>query len=172
LQGPAQLPRWLGQFAPLKPSVRGRSDGKVILSELIWRPPLVSKVFHGRDIMAPAAGRIARGEPISTFTQPIHDPVLLNVALAGHGRSGEIIHIDHFGNATSNIPQELLEREQPGQIVIKGQSIGPLRQKYADVAPGEPLALIGSSGLLEIAVRDGSAAGVLGLRIHDTIELH
>lgn len=172
LQGAAELPKSLASSPGLRPAMRTRSVEHVTVSELVWRPPLVSRVFHGRDIMAPAAGRIARGDPISTFTAPIHDPVLLNVAMAVHGRVGQIIHVDYFGNATSNIPQELLEREKVDRIVARGQNVGPLRQKYADVATGEPLALIGSSGLLEIAVRDGSAARVLGLRIQDPVELH
>lgn len=172
MQGAAQLPRLLGRSPMLKPAVRSRMEGPSFMSELVWRPPLVSRVFHGRDIMAPAAGRIARGDLIGTFTEPFHNPVLLNIALATSGRTGQIIHIDHFGNATSNIPQELTEHHQAAQIVAKGQNVGPLQQKYADVGIGQPLALIGSSGLLEIAVRDGSAAKVLGLRIHDPIELH
>ncbi len=171
MQGAAELPRLLGSSPALKPAVRMRSDGPVLISELVWRPPLVNRVFHGRDIMAPAAGRIARGDVISTFTEPISNPVLLNVALTTSGRAGEIIHIDYFGNATSNIPQELVEREQVRQIVAKGRNVGPLRQTYGDVATGQPLALIGSSGLLEIAVREGSAAQGLGLRIHDPVEL-
>lgn len=171
MQGGAQRPKVLGTASSLKPAVRSRLEGPDFVSELVWRPPLVNRVFHGRDIMAPAAGRIARGDPISTFTKPINNPVLLNVALMTSGRAGRIVHIDHFGNATSNIPQELLEANQGGQIVAGGQQVGPLRQTYADVAVGRPLALIGSSGLLEIAVRDGSAARMLGLRIHDPVEL-
>jgi len=171
MQGAAKLPRLLGSSPALKPAVRMRSDGGVFITELVWRPPLVSRVFHGRDIMAPAAGRIARGDTISTFTEPINNPVLLNVALVTAGRVGAIIYIDHYGNATSNIPQELVEREPGCQIVVKGRNVGLLRQIYRDVPSGQPLALIGSSGLLEIAVRDGSAAEGLGLRIHDPIEL-
>src|SRR5207302_1500633 len=70
---------------------------------------------------------------------------------------GLVIHIDHFGNATTNIGHHLLRNSAP-VVRINGKPIGKLRRTYWDVPPGKPLALIGSSGLLEIAVRDGSAA--------------
>lgn len=148
-----------------------RMHGPVFFSELTWRPQQFGRVFHGRDIMAPAAGRIAGGEAISASTQPINNPILLDVALASQQYPGKVIHIDHFGNITSNIPQEMVEQRRGCQIVAKGQNVGPVRQTYADVRAGEPLALIGSSGLLEIAVRDGSAAQLLGLHIHDPVEV-
>ena len=54
-------------------------------------------------------------------------------------------------------------------IPYKGRDLGRLRRTYWDVAPGKPLALIGSSGLLEVAVRDGSAAQELGIRVGDEV---
>ena len=55
------------------------------------------------------------------------------------------------------------------QIAVKGRKVGKIRRTYWDVAPGKPLALIGSSGLLEIAVRDGSAAKDLRLKVGDEV---
>ena len=71
---------------------------------------------------------------------------------------GEVISVDRFGNAVTN-----LLAMRGGQVQVNGFSL-VLRRTYADVAQGEPLALVGSSGLVEIAVRDGSAAEQLGLR--------
>jgi hypothetical protein len=70
---------------------------------------------------------------------------------------GEVIVIDRFGNAVTN-----LLGVHGGEVRIGAREI-PLRRTYADVATGDALALVGSSGLIEIAVRDGSAAQTLGL---------
>jgi len=71
---------------------------------------------------------------------------------------GEVITVDRFGNAVTN-----LLAMRGGQVQVAGLTLA-LRRTYADTAEGEPLALVGSSGLVEIAVRDGSASEKLGLR--------
>jgi S-adenosylmethionine hydrolase len=131
-----------------------------------------SNVFPGRDIMAPAAGLLATGKAMGAIARAIDDPILLDVAPAARDeRQGEIIHIDHFGNATTNIAHEILRPQIMSGVKVKGRNIGKLRKTYWDVAPGKPLALIGSSGLLEIAVRDGSAATDLKLRVGDPVRI-
>jgi S-adenosyl-L-methionine hydrolase (adenosine-forming) len=140
--------------------------------ELTWhptRPP--SPTFHGRDVMAPAAAKIANGASLSDLARPIDDPVLLDVAPAARDEShGRIIQIDQFGNATTNIPYECLRaRNGAVEVRIKGRKIGRLKRTYWDVAPGKPLALVGSSGLLEIAVRDGSAERELRVKVGDEV---
>jgi S-adenosylmethionine hydrolase len=140
--------------------------------ELIWRPRKLSDVFHGRDIMAPALAMLASGAKLEDLARPIDDPILLEVAPAGcEERQGEIIHIDHFGNATTNIGHDTLRACIMRGVKVKGRNVGKLKKTYWDVAPGKPLALIGSSGLLEIAVRDGSAATDLKLRVGDPVKI-
>ena len=134
--------------------------------ELTWRPPTASHTFHGRDVMAPVAGRIAAG---GSFDFPSIYPVLLDLRPAATGRSGVVIHVDGYGNATTNVPAELLPIH--GRWHTKAHDVGPLRRTYGDVPVGTPLALVGSSELLEIAVRDGSAASKLGLRIGDRVDV-
>jgi S-adenosylmethionine hydrolase len=146
-----------------------RRRGPAELWELTWRPQEASHVFHGRDIMGPAAAMLAGGTAINALARRCEAPVLLESAPATNLRDGgRIIHIDHFGNATSNIPDGPARRAR--SVTVAGRDIGPVRQTYADVAAGEALALIGSSGLLEIAVREGSAAEVLGVKVGDSIE--
>jgi S-adenosylmethionine hydrolase len=147
--------------------------GSARVYEITWRPTNgASHTFHGRDIMAPIAGMLAAGEDLSKLARPIDDPVLLDVAPAsGSARRGRVIRIDIFGNATTNIPYESIRKSPPRAVNVKGRSVGKLRRTYSDVAPGEALALIGSSGLLEIAVRDGSAAGKLRLNVGDEVSL-
>ena len=134
--------------------------------ELTWRPATTSSTFHGRDIMSPVAGMIAAGHSRDDLTGQQIDPVLLDMELAKTS-DGQVIHIDHFGNATTNIPASMIATGMTA-AQIKNLSI-PMRNSYADVAFGEPVALIGSSNLLEIAIRNGSAADVLNLHLGDCV---
>ena len=138
--------------------------------ELTWRPGQSSTTFHGRDIMAPAAGMLARGEPVEKLARPITDPILLDLA-PSTGNGARVVHVDVFGNATTNMDHETAQRFSGKSFRVGNHRIGSLRRTYVDVAPGTPLALIGSSGLLEIAVRDGSAEDQLGLRVGDVVSV-
>lgn len=142
--------------------------------ELTWRPrTAASNTFHGRDVMAPVAGMLANGESIDAIARPIDDPILLDISPAAPEPSprGRVIHIDHFGNATTNVVHDHIRERDVRQVTVKGRKVGKLRRTYWDVAPGKPLALIGSSGLLEIAVRDGSAAAELKIRVGDEVSV-
>ena len=140
---------------------------------LIWRPVRpASDTFHGRDILAPVVGMLAAGKPIAELARPIDDPVLFDVAPTdGTTRAARVIHLDVFGNATTDLSHELLGERRVRSVRIKGRDLGRPRRTYWDVAPGKPLALIGSSGLLEVAVRDGSAAQELSVRVGDEVEV-
>ncbi|HEX8521775.1 MAG TPA: SAM-dependent chlorinase/fluorinase [Tepidisphaeraceae bacterium] len=141
--------------------------------EITWRPKKhASATFHGRDIMGPVAGRVAQGELLSEFAQRINDPMLLSdLSPMQDEDEARVIHIDHFGNATTNVPHATLRDRPQVTVKIRNKTIGKLKRTYWDVAPGKPLALIGSSGLLEIAVRDGSAADDLKVRVGDPVKL-
>lgn len=156
-----------------------RRHGRPEVYELTWRPPAghgevePSHVFHGRDILAPAAGLLAGGSAVEALARPLaDDPVLLDAAPAADlRRGGVVLHVDHFGNATTNVPAALLAGAPVRDVRAGGRSLGPVRRTYQDVGPGEPLALVGSSGLLEVAVNRGSAADVLGIKVGDGIEV-
>jgi S-adenosylmethionine hydrolase len=135
--------------------------------ELTWRPASSSNTFHGRDIMAPAAGKIAAGMRLRNLSRPLAGPVLLNLDLSTTG-VGQVIHIDHFGNATTNLPGPLTGAST---VHVRGKRLGALRRTYSEVLRGKPLALVGSSGLIEVAVREGSAAEKLKLKIGDEVRL-
>ena len=138
--------------------------------ELTWRPPQISQTFHGRDIMAPAAGMIAAGADMSRFSWEIDNPQLLDLAPAGQGSTcAVVIHVDSFGNATTNFPAELLASSPTATFRFGRLNLGPLKKTYGDVEPSAALALIGSGGLLEIAAREGSAAEQLGIQLGDEI---
>jgi S-adenosylmethionine hydrolase len=113
-----------------------------------------SNTFHGRDVFAPAAARLAAGALLTSLGDEAG--VLTRIELPAAGaQTGEVIAIDRFGNLITNLTTA-------ASVEIDGQMI-PLRRTYADVAAGELLALINSDGLLEIAVRNGSAAETLGV---------
>jgi S-adenosylmethionine hydrolase len=134
----------------------------------------VSVTFHGRDVFAPVAAHLANGLPLSELGPPVDDPlswVSPQPQRLPDGRvRAEVVYVDHFGNLVTNVRRG--EREGLGKIrvVVGGESL-ILRRTYADVAPGALLALFGSDGYLEVAVRDGSAAGHLGLGVGTTVDV-
>ena len=150
-----------------------RRLGGGVAHELTWRPPQSSATFHGREIFAPAAAMLASDDSSAPrLSGPTVDPILLPLTPATDQPSeAELIHIDHFGNVTTNVPVEAISARPPRVIRVARRSLGPVRRTYADVSEGEPLALIGSSGLLEIAVRNGNAAHALGLRVGDRLTI-
>ena len=83
---------------------------------------------------------------------------------------GEVVHVDHYGNLISNIPADLVDPAMTFTVAI--HALGVLCRTFADVAVGRPLAYIGSGGTVEIAVRDGSAASLLGTGIGAEVRGH
>jgi S-adenosylmethionine hydrolase len=125
-------------------------------------PADAAPTFHGRDVFAPAAAALARGVAFESLGAPHHEPVIRRtpepVREPDGWLRGEVITVDRFGNAVTN-----LMCRQAGEVRI-GDRVVPVGRTYADARSGDPIALVGSSGLLEVAVRDGSAADVLALR--------
>lgn len=130
-------------------------------------PPAASATFHGRDLFAPAAASLARGEPLDRLGQRYSAiPRRLSGATPhyeGKVVVGEVIHVDHYGNLVTNLTPEYV----PAYAILEAESlvVGPIRTTFGDVPKGGLLAYIGSGGTVEIAVRDGSAARRLGLGV-------
>jgi S-adenosylmethionine hydrolase len=135
----------------------------------LFREP-VSDTFHGRDLFAPVAAHLAAGVPFETVGTELAalQPLDLPTASEQDGTvDGEIVHVDHFGNLITNVPRSALSAFRPSALSVRigAMTIAPLVRTYAAVSPGEPAALIGSWGTLEIAVRDGSAAARFGVGV-------
>lgn len=143
-----------------------------------WRPEVsmgrasVAPTFHGRDILAPAAAHLAAGVPFPQLGRPRGNLFLLDgtrpVALADGRLHGQVVHVDRFGNCISNITAEQVRAvagDGAVQIAMAGHTLVGLVHTYAEGEVGRPIALIGSAGRLEIAVREGSAARQLGVQI-------
>jgi S-adenosylmethionine hydrolase len=168
-------------------------EALVELADPRYRLSYVSHTFHGRDIFAPAAAHLAVGVPSADLGPPISDPVtfpLPRLEVAAGGIIGQVLHVDHFGNVVTSIGQlqwdddELCLEPAFGDarlrtridaaravVAVAGQEVAGIYRAYADVAPGEMLALVGSSGYLEIAAREGSAALTLGVCPGDEVAL-
>jgi len=166
-------------------------DGPPEVIEL-WDPQ-VSSTFHGRDIFAPAAAQLASGAALKDLGPPVELEMLLAAprleALNSELVEGEIVHQDPFGNVITSIgilhPEGSQMRLAPwlGQgseshyaaeklaVRLPNGDELPLVRTFNDVAEGEGLAYIGSSGLLEIGVNRGSAARTLDLRPGQPIQL-
>ncbi len=129
----------------------------------------VSRTFHGRDIFAPVASHIAQGMPLEKVGPVVRELQLLNIErpkrLDQGAVEGQILYVDHFGNCISNISAaDLVNAKTPPErltVQVGPLRVGRLQKSYADVNPGEILAVIGSTGMLEIAVNQGNAAAHL-----------
>ena len=138
-----------------------------------WRPA-VSATFHGRDLFGPVAAHLARGVPLSDVGSPCDAIQLLPFPLVRHtvdtaggivAAHGEVIHVDRFGNLITSLRTADLP---PGPIVaLAGHTIDGLVPHFQPTAAsaGGPIALIGSAGLLEVAIPNGSAASGLGVGV-------
>jgi hypothetical protein len=129
-----------------------------------FRRDSVSNTFHGRDLFAAAAGALARGAP----PWAAGPAVSLSPAVAVRGWTstpgrveGEVIHVDVFGNLITNLPASALPPEP--QVCVAGRVLSGVGRSYSSVARGQLVAYIGSAETLEIGVREGSAAGRLGV---------
>ena len=136
----------------------------------------VSPTFHARDVFAPVAARLAAGMPLDEAGPLIPDPVVFAVPrprrLDGGDWEGEVVHADRFGNLSSSITRADLDAMlatvggDPTELVVVVEgAVLPIVRTYAEVAEGEPCALVGSSRRLEVGVNRGSAARVLGASI-------
>jgi S-adenosylmethionine hydrolase len=124
--------------------------------------PQASPTFHGRDVFAPTAAALVIGTPPSQLGRPLANPVRLPLPqpqrTGADTCEGEIIAVDHFGNCVTNIRPEVPE----GTVECGGRQLR-VRRTYGEAAEGEAMAVVGSVGLLEIAVRNARADARLGL---------
>ncbi len=139
----------------------------------------VSQTFHGRDIFASVAAyccnrlqkRGFEGRWWETMGTRIKDPQL--VALPdpqiSNGRiDGEVIHIDRFGNCITNVTGDMIKKVFGGkelQIGVKDQIVGKLSKSYEEGVQGQLIAILGSTGFMELAINNASASESFGIGI-------
>jgi hypothetical protein len=140
-----------------------------VARESCYREP-VSPTFHGRDIFAPVAAKLATGLPLDQLGPEVTDCRLSTIPQPERSvrpgcveERGEVVYIDRFGNATTNLrPLAGLRLEE---LAVRKTRLGSLRKTYSEVGRGEPLVIVGSTGYLEVAVNEGRAADTLGLAV-------
>ncbi|MFU8871298.1 SAM hydrolase/SAM-dependent halogenase family protein [Micromonospora sp. SL4-19] len=171
----------------------GGATEAVALTNPAWLAPAVSRTFHGRDVFAPVAARLALGAPLAE-AGPAVDPAALVrlpapvVRTEPDGFAAEVLTVDHFGNVQLAAAGELLDRlpervrvarradrqlqlgaprpdAVPGAVAVHGRTFG-------DAPPGALVAYVDSAGLVALAVNTGRAVDLLGVRPGDVLTVH
>jgi S-adenosylmethionine hydrolase len=134
------------------------------LAALGLRP--TSSTFHGRDVFAPVAARLATGglrfEELGSAVAELVPGWIEAPVATPEQITGAVLTIDHFGNLITNIEARSLHGRRRVRVRVAGRELD-LRSTYSEVRPGDYLALLNSFGMLEIARAEGSAAAGLGL---------
>jgi S-adenosyl-L-methionine hydrolase (adenosine-forming) len=161
----------------------------------LWPPEQLSATFHGRDLFAPVAARLACGSALSEVGSPTADLARISLARVDLSEPsmfvGEVLHIDHFGNIVTSLgPLEWQDggrslllagrSDQPeivfpassAEVVLGARRLSGIQPAYGAAHPGDLLALINSDRQLEIAVNQGNAARLLGCQIGDSVQVY
>lgn len=140
--------------------------------------------FPTKNIFVPAAVKIAQGTDVSTFASPQEEwkrAFTINPVLEENLIKGSIVHIDHYGNAITNISKELFARfeEAPFTILFRKRDyyIDTISGSYNEVQPGERVAIFNNNDFLEIAINkgargvNGGADSLFGLHVGDVVRV-
>ena len=142
--------------------------------------PRVSRTFHGRDIFAPVAAHLAKGNSPSAFGPEIQNYALPEFAKPCVRKGelfGEVLHIDDFGNVVSNISEEDLEKmgiHEGGSLRVKLDDKTltlKLCSAYGEVPAKTPLTIIGSNDFLEVSINQGSASRIFKAKIGNPLRV-
>jgi S-adenosylmethionine hydrolase len=128
---------------------------------------LRSRTFHGRDLFAPVAGRLAAGslrfESTGAVVEPLATALLPDPRVTERCAEGEVVLVDHFGNLVTNLESGVLGDLASAKVRVAGKILAVVGT-YADLPPGGTGAVVGSFGQLELVCRDGSALKALGIQ--------
>jgi S-adenosylmethionine hydrolase len=132
-----------------------------------------STTFHGRDIFAPLTAALARGisprslgsvRPVSRAEDPF-------VSVSDRPRNAQVLHIDHFGNIITNIRAGTIPETKMLSLRVRSSLVSQWTTTYADAPDVEPALIVGSSGLVEIVVKNGNAAHRMNVTAGDAVEM-
>lgn len=133
--------------------------------------------FHGRDLFVPAAAWLTKGAVLSSFGNPVSDPVRMNwpqPTVKERRIVGEVVYIDRFGNLISNISLAQLESVKSGtpQIRVGAHLVGSIVASYSEGAADVPHGLINSNGMLELFLKEGPASEFLQVGVGTVVEMN
>lgn len=173
-----------GVLAPVARRLAGNTEGVddvdsedgIEAFEIVVDEP-ESSTFHGRDVFAPAAAlaheagadRLAECEEFVS-ADGYEDLRFPEPEIRDGDATGEVLVVDGFGNAVTNVPGEMLDGRFGERIAVDGEHV-PVAQSYAHVAAGERLVTVGSHGNVELAANRGRGDETFGVEIGDPIEL-
>ena len=135
----------------------------------------MSHTFHGRDVFAPVAAHLTTGLSFDKLGQRITDYISGSIPVPqqiDRTLTGEIIHVDHFGNLISNVSHQYVFDKKIESIQIGEIVLDRLSSSYCEKQIGDPLAIFGSHGYIEVAVNKGNAAQHLNLEKGAKISIH
>ena len=147
----------------------------ISVEKYFWHP--VSQTFHGRDVFAPVAAHLASGVPSARFGKLIDDYVKLYfdkpTRTGKRVWTGVVLKVDRFGNLITNLRAEEFPDlpVRPFELTAGLRQISRLASNFSECPPGELFVVRGSSGYLEVAVSQGSAAKLLGVASGSPVEL-
>ncbi len=171
-----------GVLSSILGSGAGTGDIRIVNNSDLWLDS-ISNTFHGRDIMAPVGAHlslfqdIATTGPAAAFARLVHLDLPKPVLTDSGELRGTVIMIDHFGNAVTNIDRTALERFQAAnggcrpEIAVGKHHISGLSDAYSQARAGQPLALFGSMGYLEIAIFSQDARREMNLARGDQVRV-
>jgi S-adenosylmethionine hydrolase len=152
------------------PVIKGSKNAFIInLTESRYFLARITRTFHGRDVFAPVAAHLSIGEDLFRMGERVYDPCRINIPthyIADNILYGEITRVDNFGNIITNIHKQELEDflKDAGPVISVGDlELRSINSTYPDVEEGEPVAIINSSDMLEIAVNLGRASEYSGI---------
>ncbi len=157
-------------FSREKPKVRHITNQKFMLHP-------VSRTFHGRDIFSPVAAHLAMGVPPAKFGKLIEDHLRLSLEKPNRtGKrtwTGTVLKVDRFGNLITNLHIDEFPQitARPFDLNVGLEKINRLALTFTECNPGEAFAIVGSSGYIEVATNQGSAAKALGCGAGSPVEL-
>jgi S-adenosylmethionine hydrolase len=136
-----------------------------------YKLPDPSATFHGRDVFAPAAAHLANGVDHRLFGPPVGEVVAFPPFTGRPGAMGElngyVVHVDRYGNLITTV--RAAELFPNFELTVGGVTIGTRVRTFANVAAGEILCHVDSSGFIAVAVNRGSAAETTGIRRGDAV---
>jgi len=156
---------------------RTKPEKIIRLAEPEYWLPEVSATFHGRDIMAPVAARLGLGLDPARLGPPLEKLVELDwpqPQLAPGRITGEVMAVDSFGNLVTNIEADVLRRvptDRPLRVAIDRREVEGICATYGEQPSGTLIALVGSTGRLELAVVNDNAAAMLGVQVGTPVSM-
>jgi hypothetical protein len=141
-------------------------------------PAVEGSNFLAKDVLAPAAAALASGksiDKIGTEIKEIERKIPRQLKANRKLIAGHVIHIDHYGNAITNVDRytfEVLSRDKKFRVVFGRERIPDVHRHFYEVEPGECVLLFNDRDLLQISINEGSAAQLLGLRYDSAVHIY